>query len=157
MQGILIEDLKFLGDTEKCKDILRGEYKLPKDLDLYTVAYIKELKKLDLITNTPKAIILAEIFKQGQRQMKEHTSARILGIYFGYLKVCALEDELVDFEATICYIPYATDYSPQEWRQGINAIIEKKGKGNWVQNLRMINLIEADFNYSNKVIAKEIL
>ena len=63
MQGTLIEDLGFLGNTEKYKDILRGEYKLPNNLDLCTVAYIKELKKPDLITNTPKAIILTEIFK----------------------------------------------------------------------------------------------
>ena len=59
-----MEDLGFLEDTEKYKDILREEYKLSNNLDLYTVAYIKELKKPDLIINTPKAIILIEIFKQ---------------------------------------------------------------------------------------------
>ena len=111
IQGTLIEDLGFLGDTEKCKDILRGEYKLPNNLDSNTVVYIKELKKLDLIINTLKAIFSIEIFKQGWRQIKEHTSAKILGIYFSHLKVCTLEDELADFKATICHIPYITSYS----------------------------------------------
>ena len=89
--------------------------------------------------------------------MKERTSTGISGIHFGYLKACALEDELVDFEAVIYHIPCATGYSLQEWRQGINTIIEKKGKENQIKDLRTINLIEANFNYSNKVIAKEVL
>ena len=89
--------------------------------------------------------------------MKECTSSGISGIYFSYLKAYALEDELVDFEAMIYHIPYATSYSLQEQRQGINTIIEKKGKGNWVQDLRIINLIETDFNYSSKIMAKKIL
>ena len=39
----------------------------------------------------------------------------------------------------------------------VNAIIEKKGKGNLVQNLCTINLMEADFNFNNKVIARSIM
>jgi hypothetical protein len=54
-------------------------------------------------------------------------------------------------------MPYITRYSPQDWRTVINTIIEKKGKGNKVGNLRTINLIEADFNFNNKIIIREIL
>jgi len=36
-------------------------------------------------------------------------------------------------------------------------MIEKNGKGNHVYDLRIINLIEADFNFNNKTIAKDIL
>jgi hypothetical protein len=36
-------------------------------------------------------------------------------------------------------------------------MIEKKGKGNRVGDLRIINLMEVDFNFNNKVIAKELL
>ena len=36
-------------------------------------------------------------------------------------------------------------------------MIEKKGKSNWVGDLRTINLMEVDFNFNNKVIAKELL
>ena len=36
-------------------------------------------------------------------------------------------------------------------------MIEKKGKGNRVGDLRIINLMEADFNFNNKMIAKDIL
>ena len=33
-------------------------------------------------------------------------------------------------------------------------MIEKKGKGNLVKDLKIINLMEADFNFNNKVIAR---
>ena len=36
-------------------------------------------------------------------------------------------------------------------------IIEKEGKDNRVSNLRIINLIEADFNFNNKVIVKVVV
>ena len=36
-------------------------------------------------------------------------------------------------------------------------MIKKKGKGNLVEDLKMINPIKVDFNYANKVITKEIL
>ena len=36
-------------------------------------------------------------------------------------------------------------------------MIEKKGKGNQVEDLRTINLIEVDFNFNNKVMAEELL
>ena len=39
----------------------------------------------------------------------------------------------------------------------MNTIIKKKGKGNKIGNLRTINLMEADFNFNNKIIARDIL
>ena len=36
-------------------------------------------------------------------------------------------------------------------------MIQKKGKGNRVDNLCTINLIETNFNFNNKVIAKDLL
>ena len=36
-------------------------------------------------------------------------------------------------------------------------MIEKKGKGNQVGDLRTINLIKVNFNFNNKVMAKELL
>ena len=36
-------------------------------------------------------------------------------------------------------------------------MIEKKGKGNRFRDLRVLNLLEADFNSNNKVMAKTTL
>ena len=81
----------------------------------------------------------------------------ISGIYFDHLKACAIDPELTEFKVTICYIPYTTGYSPLAWRKVINMIIEKKGKGNLVQDLRTTNLMEEEFNYNNKILAWEVI
>ena len=36
-------------------------------------------------------------------------------------------------------------------------MIEKRGKGNLVSNLRTINLMEVDFNFNNKVISRALM
>ena len=89
--------------------------------------------------------------------MKEATSTRILGIYFSRVKAYAQSEALSSFEAVVYYIPNTIGYSPNDWKTVVNIMIEKKGKENQVGDLRTINLIEADFNFNNKIIAKEIL
>ena len=73
------------------------------------------------------------------------------------MKAYAFSTALSNFEVIISHIPYSTGYSLQDWKTAINTIIEKKEKGNQVGNLRIINLIEADFNYNNKKIARDVL
>ena len=157
MKGQLVKDLGFIGDTKQCEAILNGIYSILHEVDPYTAEYIKALAKLASIINASKLVILTATFIEGWKKIREMTSARLSGIHFGHLKVYAILEELADLEATICYIPYATRYSPEEWRLGINIMIEKKGKSNLVTDLRTINLIKVDFNYANKVIAREIL
>ena len=73
------------------------------------------------------------------------------------MKSYAYSLALSSFEVTISYIPYAASYSPNNWQVSINTMIEKKGKGNRVGDLSTINLIEVDFNFNNKVLARELL
>ena len=72
------------------------------------------------------------------------------------MKACRQDDTLAAFEATMCHIPYATGYSPQEWKTSVNCMIEKKGKGVAVENLRTINLMESDFNFNNKIMGRAV-
>ena len=103
-------DLGFLENTSQYKAILRGDYTWPDDINPYIVAYIKALKKPTPILNLPKVIITTEVFQQGWKKMKECILVGLSEIYFGHLKSFALVNELVDFEAIIYHIPYATGY-----------------------------------------------
>ena len=89
--------------------------------------------------------------------MRERTLARLLEIHFGYMKVCTMLSLLSDFEVTVGYILYAIGFSLNEWRTSINTMIEKKGKGNLVKDLKTINLSEVDFNFNNKIMARIIM
>ena len=102
-------------------------------------------------------VLTTETFRDGWLKMRERISVRLIGIYFGYVKAYTMLSSLSDFEATVGYIPFATEYAPKEWCTLINTMIEKKGKINLVKDLYTINLIEADFNFNNKVIARLLI
>ena len=102
-------------------------------------------------------MITTESFRNSWEKMKEVTVLEISGDHFGYMKACAQSEALSNFKATNCHISYATGYLLKDWKTVVNIIIEKKGKRNRVGNLRTINLMEADFNFNNKIMAREVL
>ena len=51
------------------------------------------------------------------------------------MKAYALSFTLAEFKATMSHILFCTGYAPNDWKNTINTIIEKKGKGNLVSNL----------------------
>ena len=53
---------------------------------------------------------------------------RVSGVYFGHMKACTLSPILADFEATMSHIPFCTGYTPNEQKNTINTMIEKKGE-----------------------------
>ena len=70
------------------------------------------------------------------------------------MKLHAMDCNLSDFKATICYILFTTGYTLNNWKSIINTMIEKKSKGNKVKDIRIINLLEVDFNFNNKILAR---
>jgi hypothetical protein len=104
----LIEDLRFLGNSEEYTRILQGNYILPEDLDLISKEFIKELKKLPGLIDQPKVVISIKLFCDRWRKISEKTLAGISRIYFSHMKVCIQSNAITDFEATISYIPFAT-------------------------------------------------
>lgn len=73
------------------------------------------------------------------------------------MKACSQDKELADFEAAMSHIPYTTGYSPHQWRQSTSVMLLKKGKGDFVDDLRTIQLMECDFNGNNKKLGKEVM
>lgn len=153
MVGQLLADLGFDGDTDMGRQILAGTYTPPLDLDQYSKEYLKELAA-PLLRDTPPAIISTQTFREGWTKISEFISSGLSGIHYGHMKACTKSQLLSDFEATICHIPYATGYSPEESRHSLNNMIEKKGKGNLVNDLRTINLLESYFGFNLKVMGR---
>ena len=86
--------------------------------------------------------------------MKEKTSAGISGLHFGHMKACAMDDTLTEIESQIANIAYTTGYAPTAWKTGVSVMLKKKDNEDLVTKLRTITLLEADFNFNNKVLSK---
>ena len=136
---------------------MNGSYNPPPSLDKYTKAYITTLVKPTSLQNTLQEIISTEAFRSGWKKMRETILAGISKIHFSHMKACAQSESLSNFKAIICYIPYSTGYSPTDWKIVVNTMIQKKGKGNKVEELHTINLTEVDFNFNNKIMVRDLL
>ena len=80
--------------------------------------------------------------------MRDEISAKILGVRFRNRKVFTLSYLLISFEIIMCYVPFYTIYSPQDWNVLINTVIKEKEKVILIKDLRSINLIEANFEFT---------
>ena len=156
MHGPLAEELGYDGTSAVCQQILEGTYIPPLGTNEYTIAYLEELKRPVQIHLPPKAEVSTPTFQDGWEKTNEHISSGLTGIHFGHIKACALDDVLSDFEATMCHIPYSTGFSPGEWKNSINTMIQKIGKQPEVEKLRTINLLESDFNFNNKIMGRAV-
>ena len=125
MQEPLRSVLGFCGDSPTGRAILEGTYRVPADILQYTAELFTQLKRAELITEPPKAIIFSENFKKGWGKIKEQTSAGISGIHFGHMKSCVKDRMLTDFESSLCHIPYTTSHSPEKWKYNISVIRNK--------------------------------
>jgi hypothetical protein len=158
MREPLFSLLGRFGDTNACRDILRGDFTPPDDTPPFTREFLDQLQQPHpLQYPPPTARISTNTFQEGWTKMKEYTSSGISGIHFGHLKACAHNVFISNFKSSLSHVPYHTGYSPLAWKFGIDVMIQKKERLNLVSKLRTITLTEADFNFNNKILGKETL
>ena len=85
--------------------------------------------------------------------MKEKTSAGGF-LHFGHCKAIAKDDELSDIEAVFISIPLKSGYACPHWKKGVDCVLKKKKGSIHADELRTIVLFAADYNFTNKYIAK---
>jgi hypothetical protein len=144
--------------NNKIEEILAGEFvhTLPDDIPLSPTEkqWIKDLQqKVDMEIDTH--ISLQEFINFFKRR-KEKTASSYSGRHYGHYKVIAqMADEgYTDIADTLIFIINATiaTSSPLErWSHSAQVMIEK-GKGNYIENLRIIQICEADLNFSLNVL-----
>ena len=158
MMGQLAEDLGFLGNTTAADDILEGRYRPPPGTNQYTAEFLHHLQYDDKAReNPPLEIITTEDYTSGWKKKKERTSAGKSGWTFSHSKTCALNKATADFEATMAHIPYVTGYAPKEWKVGVNIMIYKKVNMDRVDKLRTIVLKEADANFNDGKLGRDMM
>ena len=158
MQGQLAEEIGYLGDTNAAQRILDGTYITPPGTNQYTTEFIHQLRYDQNAQNEPPTATLpTKEYIQGWKKKKEFTSAGKTGWTFSHSKTCALNQNAADFEATMAHIPYITGYAPKEWKVGVDIMIYKKANLDRVDKLRTIVLKEADANFNDGRLGRDMM
>ena len=124
MHNWIAQEIGFDGTYYICLQIIQWHYNAPPDIDDYTTAYLKHLRRASNIIEPPQAIVPTKIFQEGWSKMKEQISTGISGLHFGHLKSCSQSLFLPYFEALLSDIPYTTVYAPEDWKKSISVMLE---------------------------------
>jgi Reverse transcriptase (RNA-dependent DNA polymerase) len=91
------------------------------------------------------------------KRCKEHTSSGPSGLHFGHFKASCQSKSLCQLDKWFIETAIKTGYSLERWHHGVDVMIPKKQESLRVDKLRTIVLMEADYNYMNKIIGRRIM
>ncbi|MGB0809178.1 MAG: reverse transcriptase domain-containing protein, partial [bacterium] len=153
-QGALFELLGNFADTSAAVEILEGTFVPPPDTDPRTLLLFDEMASIwSRMGNGEISISVSqEDFQYYWRRVKERTSSSLSGIHFGHYKSMAHDDNLSQLMARKLSLTTTTGASPDRWARGLSVMLEKIAGVAVVNKLRAILLLEADFNFCNKLI-----
>jgi hypothetical protein len=153
-QGQLFDDLGFMGDTKCAQKILKGMYKYPPDTNEWTKKILQEAQMtFSQMSGTEIAtMITTEDFKNNWQWVDERTSSFFSGITFSHYKAAAFHYMLSAMHAAYLTACARKGIPLKRWGVGLTVLLKKIIRNNFVHKLQAICLLEADFNWMNKMI-----
>ena len=152
--GTFFDDVGHLADGPVARQILEGTYEYPPDLDPATRLLFEEasatfdsLKPSEIAT-----YVTPEDFQQFWQHARESTGSSYSGLHFGHYKAASFCPDLSLLHAAKLSICARNGVSLARWGRGLTVLLEKILGNVFVHKLRAICLLEADFNWWNKLI-----
>jgi len=149
----IIKDLiKDHGTSEAADQLLAGEYVPQQAVSKEMAAWIKQMKQSEAEKNSPP-IVCAMDWRQYQECFKmadEKTSSSPAGLHYTIWKAMARVESLAKFLCIMISLPFLYGFVNNRWANEIDVMLEKKRGVRKIHLLRIIGLLEADFNTALK-------
>jgi hypothetical protein len=155
----LVSELGYLADTDAAERILQDDYRIPDELDPYAALLIRELRMPDSIHQQPfvTSHVTTEDHIQGWQKQKESVSANPDGLSFSHYKAGITEDLIAQFDTTLRSLPHQYGFTPEAWLPMTDVEILKKAGVYDVKKMRIILLMNAEFNMNNKKLRHDMM
>lgn len=85
------------------------------------------------------------------KKTRENTSSSPSGLHMGHYNAGACMKDVPFILTTMLYLPFQYGFSPKRWQASIHVMLEKVQGQTRIYKLRIIQLLEADFNISLKI------
>jgi hypothetical protein len=115
-------------------------------------ATAEQLRKHPAIDNIWKPVVTPEDFKSALKCLPEKTASSFSGRGVHHYKACAevsydgLADIQAEVHAATMIVPLDDGFCPERWKQTVDTMLEKVPGISKSVKLRIIQLLEADFN-----------
>ena len=159
MQDETTRALGWFAETSMSSKILQGGTHLDDDiqqLDPSIQRLIPFLYRPQRVQDVSCSITTPQYIYEWSRA-REFTSTGLSQIHFGHFKASCLNETLVELDRWMAEVSFQTGYALNRWKTGIDVMIPKKISSLRADQLRTIVLMEADFNFLNKLAGKRIM
>jgi hypothetical protein len=152
--GYLADTIGFNIDKPGAADILNGTFEISPSANLLpeTKRILKFLQEPCHSTPDLPSEITPEEFKSTYKIVKERTSSSVSGRHVGHYKAAAQDLTITIVHATMMSLPFLVGFSPTRWRKVVDVMLEKEPGNPKLHRLRIIALIESDYNQSQRIL-----
>ena len=91
--------------------------------------------------------ITPEDYEEGFKKWPEMTATSPSGRHLGLYKALLNNEELSGFFSGMCELPVKYGFAPKRWAHALKLMLEKDQGKPRVSRLRVIHLLEADYNF----------
>jgi hypothetical protein len=153
-RGTFFEDVGHLTDSPAAQRIPEGTYDYPPDLDPATRLLFKEAAiTYAAVSQTEVATyVTADDFQHFWQTARESTGSSYSGLHFGHYIAASFCPDLSVLHAAKLSICARNGVPLARWGRGLTVLLEKLVGNVFVHKLQAICLLEADFNWWNKLI-----
>jgi hypothetical protein len=153
-QGKLFDDIGYLGDTTSTKAILEGTYEFPPEMDSHTRLLLEEAHRVFSLKSTEEIsnFVSTEDFQYFWSRSDEFVQSSYSNIHFGHYKAVSHSRYLSSLEAAKLSLAAKTGIPMDRWGHSLTVLLEKEFGNIYLEKMRAICLMEADFNWLNKLV-----
>jgi hypothetical protein len=158
MNEASIRSIGWFAETNLSENILRGSNSIEElqQLDPSLQRLIPFLYRPDQVPNV-SSIITKDQYIHAWKKGREFTATGLSQVHFGHFKASCQDDTLVELDRWMAELSFCSGYALSRWRRGVDVMIPKRTTSLRADQLRTIVLMEADFNFLNKLAGKRIM
>ena len=145
--------------TDLLDEILSGSISLDLAADEVLRAWLLALQQTDEEKALPPITgsISKEEFQAAFKAVSEHTSSSPSGMHYSIWKCLAREDDLAEWLSVMMSLPFEYGFTNERWTSSLDVMLEKKRGQRKIHMLRIIALVEADWNTALKILFRNLM
>ena len=154
VQNPLIQDIMSNHGTDLLQEVLDGTIPIPDATDEFITAWIHSIKQTEEEKTLPPITgnITPQQFQDAFKAVSEQTSSSPSGLHYTIWKTIAEVPELAQWLSVMMSLPFEHGFVNDRWSKSIDVMLEKKPGVRKIHMLRIIGLLEADFNTALKIL-----